>query len=75
MKKVLIFLLVIGLTSSQGWASPAPDPKHIPSVKKKIADCVDHQRRLVVETYDNRRLPGFVTKAGTDSFVLSCSVS
>jgi hypothetical protein len=40
-------------------------------VKEKIAGCVDHQRRVVVETYDNRRLLGTVTEAGAEDFVLS----
>lgn len=71
MKKVLICLLVIGFTTSQVWASPAPDQKHIASMKKKIAGCVDHQRRIVIETYDDRRLLGVVTEAGEDDFVLS----
>ena len=71
MKHVMICLLMVALTSSQMWAAPSPDQAHIDSMKKKVADCVDHQRRVVIETYDNRRLQGFITEARADDFVVS----
>jgi hypothetical protein len=71
MKKMLICLLIFALTASPGWASPDPDPAHVESIKKKVADCLDHQRRVVVETYDNRRMLGFISQADADDFVLS----
>lgn len=71
MKKVLMWLLIFTLTSCLIWADPGPDQPHIEAVKKKVAECVDHHRRVVVETYDNRRLQGFITEAGPSDFVLS----
>jgi len=71
MKKTLICLLLFALISAPAWASPAPDAKHIDSIRKKVASCVDHQRRVVVETYDDRRMLGLITEARADDFVLS----
>jgi hypothetical protein len=71
MKKVCICLLVYTLTCSLIWADSRTDQRYTESVKKKIASCVDQQRRVVVETFDNKQLQGFVTEAGADDFVLS----
>lgn len=73
MKKALVHLLVIvlALTSSPVWASDHPDQKHVDSIRKKVADCIDHQRRIVVETYDSTRLQGVVSEARADDFVLN----
>jgi hypothetical protein len=71
MKKILSCLLIFMFTASPVWASPDPGQKHIESVRKKVAACVNHHRRVVVETYDNRRLLGIVSEAGTDDFVLN----
>jgi hypothetical protein len=71
MKKVLICLLISVLASPRTWADPSPDQEHIESIKKKVAKCVDQQKRVVVETYDSRRLQGFISEAGPDDFVLS----
>lgn len=38
--------------------------------KKKIAHSVDVQRRVVVETFDGRRLQGVISEAGADDFML-----
>jgi len=70
MNKVVVWLLIFTLTPLPGWADPGPDQQHIESVKKKINACVDQPRRVVVETYDNRRLQGVITEAGTTQFVL-----
>lgn len=71
MKKILACLLTFALTSSPLWADDGPDHKHIDSIKKKVAECVDRQRRVVVETYDNTRRQGVISEAGTDAFVLN----
>ena len=71
MKKAIVCLLVFSLASFQMWADSGPDPQHVESVKKKVAACLDQYRRVAVETYDSRRLQGFVSEAGTDDFVLS----
>jgi hypothetical protein len=71
MKKLVVCLLIVALTSSASWADSSPDPRHIESIRKKIDACVDQHRRVVIETYDNRRLQGFITEAKTDDFVVS----
>jgi hypothetical protein len=71
MKKVLITLLIFAIATAQIWASPDPNPTHIESIKRKVADCINHQRRVVVETYDNRQMLGFISEANADDFVLS----
>jgi hypothetical protein len=71
MKNALICLLIFALTAPPTWASPDPNPGHIESIKKKVADCINHQRRVVVETYDNRQILGFISEARADDFVLS----
>lgn len=70
MKRVFTYLLVFALTPCRVWASPGPDQKHTEAVKRKVAECVDHQRRIVVETYDDRRLQGVISEARSDDFVL-----
>jgi len=70
MKKALTCLLVLALTPIPTWASPGADQAHIEVIKKTVAHCVDHQRRVVVETYDKRRLQGVISEARTDDFVL-----
>lgn len=70
MRKILTCLLLIALTSSLSWANADPDPQHVETIRKKVADCLNRQRRVVVETYDNRRLQGYVSEAGPDDFVL-----
>lgn len=70
MKKNLTLLLVFLLTTAPTWASPGPNQAHIEVIKKKVAHCVDQQKRVVVETYDNRRLQGVISEARTDDFVL-----
>jgi hypothetical protein len=71
MKKLVISLLIVALTSSASWADSSPDQRHIKSIRKKVDACVDQHRRVVIETYDNRRLQGFITEAKTDDFVIS----
>ena len=70
MKGSLICLLVFAFTCSPMSASPAPDQQHIEAVKKKVARCVDQPRRVVVETFDGRRLQGAISEARSDDFVL-----
>ena len=70
MKKALACLLVCTLTSSLSWARPNQEP--IKAINKKVANCLDHQqRRVVVETYDNRRLQGEISEARSEGFVLT----
>lgn len=70
MKKALTCLLVFALATTPTWANPGPNQAPIEVTRKKVAHCVDHQRRVVVETYDNRRLQGVISEARTDDFVL-----
>ena len=71
MKNMIASLLVVALTSCQMWADPGPDQAHTDAVKKKVVHCLDHQGRVVLETYDNRRLQGVITEAGAEDFVVS----
>jgi hypothetical protein len=71
MKKLLICLLTIALASSPLMADDGPNQKHIDSIKKKVANCVDHPRRVAVETYNGNRMQGIISEAGTDDFVLN----
>lgn len=66
-----ILLLIFALSSLPAWASPDPSAAHIASIKHKVADCMDQQKRVVVETYDQRQMLGFISEAGADDFVLS----
>jgi hypothetical protein len=56
MTRGIVGLLVLALASTPNWADPGPDQKHIESIKKRVAGSVEKQRRIVVETYDARRL-------------------
>jgi len=71
MKKMIACMLVVALTGCRMWADSGPDPAHDHAVKRKVARCLDRQRRVVLETDDNRRLQGFITEAGADDFVVS----
>ena len=70
MKKALACLLAFLVAASPTWASSGPDQKHIETIRKKVARCVDAERRVVVVTCDNRRLQGVISEAGGDDFVL-----
>jgi hypothetical protein len=71
MKNAMIGLLVVMLAISPAWADSGPDQKHIESIRKKVAHCVDAQRRVVLETYDGRRLQGYISEAQADDFTLA----
>lgn len=73
MKKVFSWLLISALMVSQAWADSGPDQGRVETMKKKIAQCVDQHRRVAIETYDNRRLQGYISEAGTTDFVLICA--
>lgn len=73
MKKTLVGLLVLALASTPTWADPGPDQKRIESVRKKVDESVDKLRRIVVETYDGRRLQGFRQRGRATEFTLSYS--
>jgi len=77
-QKLIACFLVFALASPQIWADPSPqtgapktDAKHTNSIRKKVADCIDNQRKVTVETYDDRRLSGFISEAAADDFTLS----
>lgn len=70
MRKRFICMLIFTLTSLSVWAAGGPDQNQITKVKKKVAACLEHHRRVTIETYDDRLLQGFISEAGTDSFTL-----
>ena len=74
MKQFLTCLLTFTLACPGLWAQKKPDQKHIESIKKKVANCIDNQRVVAIETYDGRHLQGSIGEAGADSFVLSFKV-
>ena len=49
----------------------APDPRHVAQVRRKIESSMQHATRVVIETYDARRLQGSVSEARADSFILT----
>jgi len=71
MKKLLVCLLIFTLPCPRLWARTDPDQKQITKVKRKVAQCLEHYRRVTIETYDDRLLQGSVTEASADAFVLT----
>jgi hypothetical protein len=70
MRKPFVCLLIFTLTCPGLWADGGPDQKQIAKVKKKVAACLEHHRRVTIETYDDRLLQGSVSEAGADAFIL-----
>jgi len=71
MKQFLAYVLIFTLTCPSLWAQQQPSQKHIESIKKKVAKCIDKQRAVSIETYDGRHLQGAIGEANPDGFVLS----
>jgi hypothetical protein len=71
LRKLFVCLLICPLTCARLWAGAGPDRKQIDKVKKKVAACLEHHRRVTIETYDDRLLQGFVNEAAADAFLLS----
>jgi len=71
MKRIIVCLLAAALAPSLASADSGPAQKHVESIRKRVAQCVDKQRRVVVETYDDRRLQGYISEAGADDFTLT----
>jgi len=71
MKQLLACMLVLTLTCPSLCAQKQPNQKHIESMKKRVAKCVDDQRTVAIETYDGRHLQGAIGEARPDDFVLS----
>jgi len=70
MRRLLVCLLIFTLACPTLLAGGAPDQKQIAKIKKKVAACLEHERRVTVETYDDRLFKGAVSEAGADAFVL-----
>jgi hypothetical protein len=70
MQRIVASLLVFVFFATSLPASPDPDQKHIDSIKKKVASCLENSRRVTIETYDGRILHGLISEAEADSFVL-----
>lgn len=71
MRKLIATLLVCVFVTPPPCAGQAPDHKHVETVKKKVASCLENSRHLFIETYDDRKLQGLIGEAGPESFVLS----
>ncbi len=70
MRKLFVCLVVFAIACPRVWAGGGPDAKQIAKVKKKVAECLEHQRRVTIETYDDRLVQGTISEAGADAFVL-----
>lgn len=70
MKKLFTPFLLFMFLCFQLSAAAGPDQKHIDKVKRKVAECIEHSRRVTIETYDGRLLQGSIKEAGADTFVL-----
>lgn len=64
---VLMCLCCFGLTQL---ASAAPSQEHIQKIKKQVSASIDQHERISLETYDGRKLQGFVNESGAEKFVL-----
>jgi hypothetical protein len=71
MKRLFLCVLMFALACSPLRAGDVPDQKHTIKIQKKVAACLEHERRVTVETYDGRLFRGSVSEAGADAFVLS----
>lgn len=71
MRKLFTYVLILTVTCSQLWASPGPDQKHADKIRKKVIECVERDRRVTIETYDDRRLQGSISEAAADTFVVT----
>jgi hypothetical protein len=69
MQKLLACLLVLALFSTSLLAAP-PDQKHINSIKKKVAHCLETSCMAAILTYDDRELRGTIAEADADAFVV-----
>lgn len=70
MQRIVASLLALALLATSLRASPGPDQKHIDSIKKKVASCLENSRHVTIETYDDRKMHGLISEAESDSFVL-----
>jgi hypothetical protein len=70
MQRIVTSLLVVVFFATTLRASQNPDQKHIDSIKKKVASCLENSRHVTIETYDDRKLQGLIGEAESDSFVL-----
>ncbi|MGC1967583.1 MAG: hypothetical protein WA673_14075 [Candidatus Acidiferrales bacterium] len=70
MKKPFVCLFIFTLACLPVWAGSGPDQKQIAEIQKKVVACLEHERRVTVETYDGRLFKGSVGEAEADEFVL-----
>jgi hypothetical protein len=70
MKKLFLCLLAFTLACSPLCAGAGPDQKQIAKIEKKVAACLEHERRVTVQTCDGRLFQVSVSEAGADAFVL-----
>lgn len=70
MRKSLLGLLVFTLAGVPVRPGAGSDQKQIAKVQKKVAACLEQERRVTVETYDGRLFKGSVSETEADEFVL-----
>ena len=71
MKKLLVFLLVLGMGCSSCFAGTGPDQKHIDKIRKQVSKYLDRGAMVSVEMYDHHKMWGAINEAGPDTFVLT----
>ncbi len=70
MRKLFACLLLFTLTCPRLGAGTDSE-KQIAQVKRKVAECLEHHRKVTIATYDDRLLQGSVSEARADAFVLT----
>ncbi|MGA8224805.1 MAG: hypothetical protein WB780_24390 [Candidatus Acidiferrales bacterium] len=75
MRKIFACLLLVTLISPRLWSAAGPDQKQIAKIKKRVAACLEHHRRVTIETFDGQLLQGSISEAGADAFQLTHSSS
>jgi len=69
MNRMVALILVLAIGCSSCFAS-GPDQKHIAKIKKQVSSYMDRGARVVLDTYDQRKLQGSINEAGPESFAL-----
>lgn len=69
MKTAIALALIFALVGQSLWAG-APDEKHVEKIRNKVSQYLEDGRHVSVETYDNRKMGGFISQSSLEDFVL-----
>lgn len=70
LQRLLALILAFALASFSLFAAPDIDRKHLEKIKRRVANALEHHRRVTIETMDHRLLEGVITEATADTFLL-----